>query len=50
MLTILVESVLSLRISLIRGCVLDLGEVVAEGDVKELLEEDTVRRIYLGLT
>ncbi|MFN3814076.1 MAG: ABC transporter ATP-binding protein [Aquificaceae bacterium] len=32
-----------------RGYVLDLGTIVAEGDVKGLLAEDVVRRVYMGL-
>jgi branched-chain amino acid transport system ATP-binding protein len=31
-----------------RGYVLDLGRVVAHGEVKKLLEEDVVRKVYMG--
>jgi branched-chain amino acid transport system ATP-binding protein len=31
------------------GYVLDLGRLVAQGKVKELLEKDVVRRVYLGI-
>ena len=31
-----------------RGYVLDLGRVVAHGEVKRLLEKDVVRRVYMG--
>jgi branched-chain amino acid transport system ATP-binding protein len=31
-----------------RGYVLDLGRVVAHGEVKRLLEEDVVRSVYMG--
>ena len=27
---------------------LDLGRVVAHGEVKKLLEEDVVRKVYMG--
>ncbi len=32
-----------------RGYVLDLGSLVAEGDVEELLSKDVVRKVYMGL-
>ncbi len=32
-----------------RGYVLDLGTIVSEGNVKDLLAEDVVRRVYMGL-
>lgn len=32
-----------------RGYVLDLGRVVAQGEVQKLLQEDTVRKVYMGI-